>query len=189
MLPLYSYIFCTFIVLDHMSLITSKIHNISYMHGTHRIATITNFCSACMQVWWCYSYGSLHHSFTQVGLNTTGGREDVLSHLSIIVISPQKANAIGWLCKLLDGQCQGPLQSLNFCPILTSIIHSYHLRHVTDDPLSLQQLIWFNYLNLFINSFLGTIYHLFGLHSHKLYERGAAMGWTAVHCTLQKHFI
>ena len=42
------------------------------------------------------------------------------------------------LCKLLGGQCQGPLQ--NFCPLLIPVTHTYHLRHVTDDPLSLQVL-------------------------------------------------
>ena len=66
--------------------------------------------------------------------------------------SRRKASAIGLLCKLLDGQCRGPLQ--NFCPLLTSVTHTYHLRHVTDDPLSLQGLLTrFDSLDIFIRSF------------------------------------
>ena len=66
-----------------------------------------------------------------------------------LLSSRRKASAIGLLCKLLDGQCRGPLQ--NFCPLLISVTHTYHLRHVTDDPLSLQLLTRFNSLDTYIH--------------------------------------
>ena len=73
-----------------------------------------------------------------------------------LLSSHRKASAIGLLCKLLDGQCRGLLQ--NFCSLLISVTHTYHLRHVTDDPLSLQVLKRFNSFYIFIRSFWGP-YH------------------------------
>ena len=40
-----------------------------------------------------------------------------------LLSSRQKASAIGLLCKLLDGQCRGPLQ--NFCPHISYLCHTY----------------------------------------------------------------
>ena len=91
------------------------------------------------------------------------------------------------LCKLLDGQCREPLQ--NFCPVLISVTHTYHLRHVIDDPLSLLVLTQFNSLDLFIRSFLGAIPLIWASLSLTLRQRGAAEGWTAVCHLLQKHLI
>ena len=104
-----------------------------------------------------------------------------------LLSSRRKASAIGLLCKLLDGQCRGPLQ--NFCPLLTSVTHTYHLRHVTDDPLSLQVLTQFNSLDIFIRSFLGAIPLIWASLPLTLRQRGAAEGWTTVRHMLQRHFI
>ena len=104
-----------------------------------------------------------------------------------LLSSRRKASAIGLLCKLLDGQCRGPLQ--NFCPLLTSVTHTYHLRHVTDDPLSLQVLTQFNSLDIFIRSFLGAIPLIWASLPLTLRQRAAAEGWTTVRHMLQRHFI
>ena len=98
--------------------------------------------------------------------------------------SCQKASAIGLLCKLLDSQCRGLLQ--NF--VLISVTHVYHLQHVTDDPLSLQELKRVNLLDLFIRSFLRAIPSIWASLPLTLQERGVVKGWTAVYCILQRHF-
>ena len=82
---------------------------------------------------------------------------------------------------------RGPLQ--NFCPLLTSVTHTYHLRHVTDDPLSLQVLTWFNSLDIFIRSFLGAIPLIWASLPLTLRQRGAAEGWTTVRHMLQRHLL
>ena len=72
--------------------------------------------------------------------------------------SRHKASSIGLLCKLLDSRCQEPLQG--FCPVLTTVTYPYSFRHVMDDCLSLKQLISYNSLDLFINSYLGVIHSI-----------------------------
>ena len=66
-----------------------------------------------------------------------------------------------------------------FYPFLISITHSHHLQNVTDDPLSLQQLIQFNHLDLFINSFLSATPSIWSSLQLALQER-EVLPWAGV---------
>ena len=109
-------------------------------------------------------------------------REVTFSSLS----AHREASAIGLLCKLLDSQCQGPLQT--FCPTLVSITCARSLRHVIDDPLLLQCSTRYNSLDLFKNSFLGMIATIWPTIPLPLRERETTEGWSAVRRLLQRHF-
>ena len=93
--------------------------------------------------------------------------------------SCRRASSIGLLCKLLDLQCWG-----YFCPVLTSVTHAYSFHHVMDDCLLLQQLIRYNSLDLFINSFLGMISSIWTAIPLTLRLRG---GWSALCHLFQRH--
>ena len=89
------------------------------------------------------------------------------------------------LFKLLDSQCRQPLQ--NFCPTFISVTYAYSFRHVSDDNLALQRLTKDNSLDLFINSFLGTIPLIWSSIPFPLRERGTTEGWTALCHLFQRH--
>ena len=65
------------------------------------------------------------------------------------LLSHCKASTIGLLCKLLNSNCQQPLQI--FCPILISVTHPCHLQYAieSDDPLLLQSFVKYNHLIYF----------------------------------------
>ena len=93
-----------------------------------------------------------------------------------------KASSIGLLCKLLDSQCQGPLQ-----PVLISVMHAYSFSHLMDDYLLLQRLIKYNSLDLFIDNFLSIILSIWATIPLILRERerGITEGWSAICHLLQ----
>ena len=90
------------------------------------------------------------------------------------------------LCKLQNLRCPGLLQQ--FCPILTLVTHAYSFRHAIDDSLALKWLTKYNSLDLFINSFLGTIPSIWNTIPPTLQERGVIEGWSTLCHLLQRHY-
>ena len=100
--------------------------------------------------------------------------------------SGHEASAVGLFCKLLDFRGQGPLHQ--FCPTFATapLTHSYYLRRLNDNPLSLFPSVQCTSLDLFRRSVLGAITNISASTPLDIRLRGSENGWSTVLKLLQR---